>query len=107
MAQIVEIHVPLLPGEGVREGDYQYPWIEQVEEFLIDVEDEGDIEVYDDGEEFGDDYVFFVSGGSEKALLAAASRVATLDGVPAGTFALVTDEDADMGEGRRVDLPVR
>ncbi|MBB2948956.1 hypothetical protein FB565_008742 [Actinoplanes lutulentus] len=101
---IVEIHVPLTPTPG----GPQFPWIETVEDFLVELEDEGAAESYDEGEEFGDNYVFFITGGTEKALLAAASRVATLDGVPPGAFALVTDDEADeMGVGRRVDLPVK
>jgi hypothetical protein len=36
----------------------------------------------------------------------AASQVAALDGVPAGVFAMVTDDAAEeFGLGRRVDLP--
>ncbi|WP_433833057.1 hypothetical protein ACQP2E_17815 [Actinoplanes sp. CA-015351] len=104
MAEImVEIHVPLTPAPG----GPQFRWIDTIEDFLIELEDEGAAESYDDGEEFGDHYVFFINGGTEQALLAAASRVATLDGVPAGAFAVVTDDEADeMGAGRRVSLPV-
>jgi hypothetical protein len=107
MADIVEIHIPLVPAEGLAPGSYPFPWIEQVEDFLSELEDEGTAEVYDDGEEHGDVYVFFITGADEAALLAAASRVATLSGVPAGAFAMVTDDEApEFGMGRRVDLPV-
>jgi hypothetical protein len=96
----------LVPAPGLEPGAYAFPWIDQVEDFLIDLEDEGAAEVYDDGEELGDVYVFFIAGATEASLLAAASRVATLDGVPAGMFAMVTDDGAPDGTRRRVDLPV-
>jgi hypothetical protein len=106
MAKLVEIHVPLVPSPGLPDGAYQFPWIAQVEDYLVGLEDEGELEVYDDGEEYGDVYVFFVSGADEATLLAAASRVAALDGLPAGVFAVVTDEAAveEIGTGKRVDL---
>jgi len=99
MAVLVEIHIPM-----TAEGD----WIDDVGDFMIDLEEELGLEEYDDGEEFGDVYVFFIAGASERTLLAAASRVATREGVPAGSFAMVTDTNApQFGLGRRVDLPVR
>lgn len=58
MAGIVEIHVPLVPVEGLAPGSYPFPWIEQVEDFLVELEEEGAVEVYDDGEEHGDAYIF-------------------------------------------------
>ncbi|MBQ1051945.1 hypothetical protein KBX50_26235 [Micromonospora sp. C51] len=106
MASIVEIHVPLVPTPGLDPGVYAFPWIDQVEDFLVDLEDEGAVEVYDDGEELGDVYVFFIAGATEATLLTAASRVATLDSVPTGAFAIVTDDGAPDGTGRRIDLPV-
>ncbi|SNS96975.1 hypothetical protein SAMN06264365_1313 [Actinoplanes regularis] len=107
MAEIVEIHVPLVPTEGLAPGAYPFPWIDQVEDLLAGLEEEGTVEVYDDGEEYGDVYIFFITGADEAALLSAASRVAVLGGVPAGTFAIITDDEAsEFGMGRRVDLPV-
>ncbi|MEV2240424.1 hypothetical protein [Micromonospora sp. NPDC049891] len=106
MAGLVEIHIPLVPATGGEPSDYAYPWIDQVEDLLSDLEDDGTVEVYDDGEENGDVYVFFIAGATEASLLAAASRVAALDGVPAGVFAVVADDAAPDGAGRRVDLPV-
>ncbi|MGI5486731.1 hypothetical protein [Microtetraspora malaysiensis] len=104
-AVVVEIHVPLREASGLADTDYPFPWIDEIEEFLYEVEQQGQAEVYDDGEEFGDVYVFFITGADEEALLAVASRAATLDGVPAGTFAVVTDDNAEeFGLGRRVDL---
>ncbi|MEU5941163.1 hypothetical protein ABZ807_18660 [Micromonospora sp. NPDC047548] len=106
MADIVEIHVPLAPAPDIAPDIYPFPWIDQVEDFLAELEDEGTIEVYDDGEEHGDVYIFFITGANEASLLAAASRVATLSGVPAGAFAMVTDDRApEFGMGRRFDLP--
>lgn len=103
---VVEIHAPLLPTPGLPDGSYPFPWIEEAEDFLSDLEDQGDVEVFDEGEEDGDVYVFFVTGASEEALLAVASRVATVPGVPAGTIAVVSNDEAEkFGLGRRVVLP--
>lgn len=104
---VVEIHVPLTPTPGLDPGAYPFPWIDLIEEFLAESEEDGSFEVPDDGEEFGDVYVFFVSGADEATLLGVASRVAALDRVPAGVFAMVTDsEAAEFGLGRRVALPL-
>jgi len=99
MALLVEIHIPMTEyGE----------WLDDVGDFMIDLEEELGLEEYDDGEQFGDVYIFFIAGASERTLLAAASRVATRKGVPAGAFAMVTDTNApQFGMGRRVNLPVR
>ena len=106
MRDHVEIHVPLVPGGAG--GSYPYPWIDRVEDFLFDLEEQGVVEVFDDGEQWGGAYIFFIAGARTPDLLAAASRVAALDGVPAGAFAMVTNERAaDFGMGRRVDLTGR
>ncbi|MFI7081444.1 hypothetical protein ACIBO1_29510 [Micromonospora sp. NPDC049903] len=102
MAGVVEIHVPLVPSPGLDPGVDAFPWIDQVEDFLVDLEDEGAVEVHDDGEELGDVYVFYIAGETEASLLTAASRVATLDGVPNGVFAIINGD----GTERRIDLPV-
>ncbi|MFE2972853.1 hypothetical protein ACFXKC_56960 [Streptomyces sp. NPDC059340] len=105
---VVEIHVPLLPTPGLPDGSYSIPWIEEVEDFLSDLEDQGDVEVFDEGEEDVYVYVFFVTGAGEGDLLAVASRVATLPGVSAGTIAVVSSDEAeDFGLGRHVALPLR
>lgn len=102
---VVEIHVPLTRAPGLEPGDYPFPWIDTIEEFLSELEDDGTVEVPDDGEEFGDVYVFFIRGAAEAELLAAASRVAALEEVPSGAFAMVTDDEApEWGLGRRVPL---
>jgi hypothetical protein len=107
MADVVEIHVPLVPALGLPPDAYPFPWIDQVEDFLAGLEEQGEVEVRDDGEEDGDAYLFFIAGADEAVLLAAASRVSSLDGVPAGVFAMVTDDEAEaFGMGRRVDLPL-
>lgn len=99
---LVEIHVPLTPSD-VPEGEYRFPWIDTVMEYLLDLDgDRG--EMYDDGEELGDEYLFFVSGASESDLISLARQVANLPGVPTGVYATVTDTEADLGGGRRVDL---
>ena len=107
IARIVEIHVPLVPSPGLTAGSYQFPWIEKIEDFLIGLEDQGEVEVYDEGEEYGDAYVFFITGTDEATLLAAASQAVTLAGVPTDAFAMITDEDAgELGMGQRVNLPI-
>lgn len=99
MALLVEIHIPM-----TADGE----WIDDVGDYMIDLEEELGLEEYDDGEEFGDVYIFFIAGAAERTLLTAASRVATRAGVPAGAFAVVTDTNAPQyGLGRRVPLPVR
>ncbi|WP_411078869.1 hypothetical protein [Streptomyces sp. cmx-18-6] len=116
-AVIVEIHVPLLPTPDLPDGAYAFPWIGDVEDFLADLEDEGVVEVHDEGEEHGDAYVFLLTlagdgdgtgvGAGVEELLAAASRVAAREGVPAGAFAVVSDDGAEeFGLGRRIALPL-
>jgi hypothetical protein len=103
---IVEIHIPLTPATHIAEGDYEYPWIDEVEEHLAELTAAGELEVYDDGEELSGEYLFFITGHPEQHLLLSASRVATRDGVPAGSYAVINTDDGDMGVGRRVDLPL-
>jgi hypothetical protein len=104
METVVEIHVPLREAAGTSEGCDPFPWIDQVEYFLAEQEA---AEVYDDGEEYGETYVFFVTGATEEDLLAVASRVADLAGLPSGVFAMVTSDEAEeIGLGRRVELPL-
>ncbi|WOX26497.1 hypothetical protein [Streptomyces solicathayae] len=104
---VVEIHVPMLPTPALPDGSYPFPWIEEVEDFLSGLEDQGGVEVFDEAEEDGDAYVFFLTGAGEGDLLAAASRVATLPGVPAGTVAVLSNDEAEQfGLGRRVPLPL-
>jgi hypothetical protein len=98
MAVLVEIHVPMTD---------DIEWIDDIGDYLIDLETELGLEEYDDGEQYGDVYIFFIAGASERILLTAASRIATRKGVPPGAFAMVTDTNApQFGMGRRVDLPV-
>lgn len=68
-------------------------------EFLFELDDSRG-EMYDDGEELGDEYLFFVHAGSESDLLSIAREI----GMPLGVYATATDTEADMGGGRRVDL---
>ncbi|WP_405097937.1 hypothetical protein [Micromonospora sp. NBC_01412] len=72
MADIVEIHVPLTPAAGTAPGIYPFPWIGQAEDLLVELEDEGAVEVYDDGEECGDFYISLITGANEASLLSAA-----------------------------------
>jgi hypothetical protein len=103
---IVEIHIPLVATPGLSPSEHQYPWIDHVDSFVQELDPDTGAEYYDDGEEFGDDYVFFITGQDEQELLHVARRAATLPGVPAGGYAIVTDDQSDMGQGRRVELPV-
>ncbi|GAA3839652.1 hypothetical protein ACFS5L_09210 [Streptomyces phyllanthi] len=67
---------------------------------------QGDVEVFDEGEEDADVYVSFVSGAGG-GILTVASRVATLPGVPAEAVAVVSNDEAEeFGLGRRVALPL-
>ncbi len=103
---VVEIHVPLQPAADVGQGEYPFPWIDDIGDYLGERTDDGDVEVYDDGEELDAEYVFFLCGGSEEGLLGVAAEVAGLPFVPPGAYALVTDSGADLGSGRRIELPV-
>lgn len=100
---VVEIHVPLTAAPGRAQGDYPYPWIDDVEEYLAEL-DGSEGGVYDDGEELGEEYVFFVSDAPEAELIQLARRVSKLEGVPDGVYAVVTDAEGDPGQGRRVEL---
>jgi len=99
---LVEIHAPLTPSD-VPAGEYSFPWIDSVMEFLFEL-DGSKGEMYDDGEEVGGEYLFFIHGASEAELIALAREVAALPGMPSGVYATVTDTEADMGGGTRVDL---
>ncbi|MDM7855645.1 hypothetical protein [Cellulomonas alba] len=101
---VVEIHVPLAPDPDATPGAYPFPWIDTVEDYLAGL-DGSDGAEYDDGEEYGDEYLFFVAGAPEAALLELARRVALLPDVPVGVYAVVTDTVApELGVGRRVEL---
>ncbi|UUU36551.1 hypothetical protein JIX56_45805 [Streptomyces sp. CA-210063] len=101
---VVEIHVPLRDAAGTPEGSDPFPWIDQVEDFLAEQEA---AEVYDDGEEYDEVYVFSITGATEEVLLAVASDLARLPGIPSGVFAMVTSDEAEeIGLGRRVELPL-
>lgn len=101
---VVEIHVPLREAAGTPEGADPFPWIDQVEDFLAEQEA---AEVYDDAEEYEEAYVFSIAGAAEEVLLAVASDLARLPGIPSGVFAMVTNDEAEeIGLGRRVELPL-
>lgn len=102
---VVEIHVPLTAVPGLAEDEDRFPWIEEISEFLLDLEGHGDFSIYEDGEEFGDEYIFCITDATEAELINAAGRVASLPGVPTGVYAVVTDDEAEeFGVGTRVDL---
>jgi hypothetical protein len=102
---VVEIHVPLVSPPGLPDGAYPFPWIRIVDDFLADLEKQGELEVFDEGDEVGKVYAFFITGAEVDRLLAVAGQVAGLPGIPAGSFAFVTDDEAEeVGRGRRVKL---
>lgn len=106
MAQlVVEIHIPLTPAPDLPEDEYQFPWIGEVQDrvAVLDLESDG-AEEYDDGEELGETYAFFVTGADKAPVLLAAKRLATGSGVPVGGFIVVNDSEGDMGEGERLEL---
>ena len=98
----MEVHVPLAARTPGTASD-AYAWIDDVEEHLGGL-DGSRGEEYDDGEELGDEYVFFVSGAAEPQLLDLAREVARLPRVPDGAYAVINDTAGDLGRGRRVEL---
>jgi hypothetical protein len=102
---VVEIHVPLTPLIGLPEGEDPFPWIDEVMDYITEVDERGEAALYDDGGEFGEVYVFLINAASEDRLLSVAARIADLPGVPAGVYAVVTDDEAEeFGIGRKVEL---
>ena len=102
---LVEIHIPLVVDPTVPEDEDQFPWIEDITEYLLDLDEGDEAAMYDDGEEFGDVYVFTINTADEQTLLNIANRIANRSGVPTGVFAMVTSVEADgYGEGRKVEI---
>lgn len=102
---LVEIHIPLELDPNVPEDDDPFPWIEVVTQYLLDLDEGDEAAMYDDGEEFGEVYVFTINSADEQTLLSIANRIANLPGVPTGVFAMVTSVEAEsFGEGRKVEI---
>jgi len=102
---LVEIHIPLERDPNIPEDEDPFPWIEDITQYLLDLDEGDEAAMYDDGEEFGEVYVFSINAADENTLLSIANRIANLPGVPTGVFAMVTDDDADeLGQGRREDI---
>jgi uncharacterized protein YciU (UPF0263 family) len=102
---VVEVHVPLAPDPHAADDDEPFPWIDEVIEFLLQLEDDGSLEMWDDGEEWEGHFVFSLADAPEAELLAAARSIAALPGVPSGVFAMVTTSGAeDYGQGTRVEI---
>ena len=105
---VVEIHVPMTPSPDVAGDEDPFFWIDDVEDRLAELEEDEELEVFDDGEEVDEEYVFFVTGAPRDRLLRAASDIALGVGMPTGVYAVLSTDDADeIGVGERVDLPVR
>ena len=101
---LVEVHIPLTPTPDLDPED-QFDWIDTVLDFLEELEDSGEVALYDDGESLDGIYVFSIHNATQAELLAIARRVADLPGVPTGVFAVVTDIEAEnYGEGERFDI---
>ncbi len=102
---VVEIHVPLTPDANATEGDVRFPWIETLEEFTEQLEEEGEIFVVEQGDEYEGSYVIVITGGEEQTLLGVANRLASLPGIPTGVVAVLTDDEADeLGQGQQVEI---
>jgi len=93
----IDLHVPLTPTPGLTEDEYRFPWIHELEDAISTLEDDSVLEL-DDADEQGDDYVFTLTGASEERLLSAAGKLANLDGVPAGAFAMVDDRRVELND---------
>jgi len=102
---IIEVHVPLAPERNAISDDDVFPWIDEVIEFVLHLEDEGSLEMWDDGEEWDAHFVFTLGDAPEAELLAAAYSIAALPGVPSGVFAIVSHSTAEeYGVGSRIDI---
>ena len=102
---VVEIHIPLTPDRNAQEGENPFPWIDDVSEFIAEIEESGDAFIVEEGDEFEGAYVIVITGADESTLLNIATKAANLPGVPTGVFAVVTDDEAEeLGQGRREDI---
>ena len=105
---VVEVHVPLVKSPDLQEDDYAFPWIDDVSEFVSELDETPKYDgatMYDDPEEWGEHYVFLLTGAPEDSMIRVANDLIQLPGVPVGSFAMVTDSDAaTLGEGTRVEL---
>ena len=93
----IDLHVPLTPTPGLTEDEYRFPWIHELEDAISTLEADSVLEL-DDADEQGDDNVFTLTGAGEERLLAAAGKLANLDGVPAGAFAVVDDRRVELND---------
>ncbi|GAB2817226.1 hypothetical protein GCM10022221_13810 [Actinocorallia aurea] len=89
---VVELHIPVYA-----DGSSEY--LEDIEAFLSDLEETGEIDIEADPEEHPDAHVFFLAGPDADILLTAASQAAETPGTPSGAYAVVTPEN------RHVPLP--
>ncbi|MFI7064561.1 hypothetical protein ACIBL3_26460 [Kribbella sp. NPDC050124] len=83
---VVEIHVPLIAtgapigstwprSSAIVPDDVDCPWIFEVDEYLAERSEKEQFEVFDDGEEFGDAYLYFITGAGEAGELGTGRRV--------------------------------
>ncbi|ROO84083.1 hypothetical protein EDD29_1595 [Actinocorallia herbida] len=89
---VVELHIPVYTGDSSE-------YLEDIEAFLGDLEETGEIELNADPEERPDTHVFFLAGPDSDILLTAASQAAETPGTPVGAYAVLTPE------GRHIPLP--
>jgi len=102
---IVEVHVPLTTERHAIEDDEVFAWIDEVIEFVLHLEDDGSLEMWDGGEEWEAHFVFTLGDAPQADLLEAALSIAALPGVPTGVFAIVSDSGAQRyGLGSRVAI---
>lgn len=102
---VVDLHFPLTPTAGLAQDQFPFPWIFTVQDRLsaLTLASDG-AEDYDDAEEFGETYAFFLTGEDEEVVLSAAKRIAAGPGLPTGAFAIINSSGADMGQGDRIDF---
>ncbi|GAA1496239.1 hypothetical protein [Paeniglutamicibacter kerguelensis] len=113
---ICEVHFPLVISEDVVSGDLneRFPWVEVGEEWIEDLEDldPPGVAEWDTSDAWSsvpggetDEYVYYLTGDTSEEMLAAARTLASLEGMPAGAYAILGVSDPlELGEGQKVQL---
>lgn len=97
---VVEVHVPMVPTQGLATRDDQFPWMGAVEDHVGSA---SGVQMGGDAEQSGEEYLFYLSGADEDRLIEVAREIAGLSGVPSGVYAVVPDADR-TDSGLRIDL---
>lgn len=94
----LEVHVPL----GTTSDT---DWIDQVQDYISEQSEHRPLDLFDDGEEYDDFYVFFIEGDSRQTLVEVAEEVARLSFVPSGAYAVYKASNSrDLAAGERIAL---